>query len=189
MSLLIPFDVKYLPAFSKNWGLFVIWGLVLFILGLFAISASAFTTIISVAIVGFLIFLAGIVITVDTFTFWWKKWTGFFIHLIYSILYLCVGIMLIKNPVEGSISLTLLLGIFYVIAGMCRLVFSSTLKTPNWGWATFNGVITLLIGILILSSWPASSLFIIGLFIGIDLLFTGWAYMMMGFAAKSLAQK
>lgn len=161
-------------------------GIALMILGCFAIAASAFTTLVSVVLLGFVIFFSGVIMALDTFTFWMSKWSGFFIHATLAILYIAVGLMLINNPVEGSISLTLLLGIFYTIAGIFRIGFATSLQTPKWKWSLFNGIITLILGILILNSWPASSLFIIGLFVGIDLFFVGWAYVMGALAAHSL---
>jgi uncharacterized membrane protein HdeD (DUF308 family) len=178
------FNNTYLNAFSKNWAWFLIWGIALVVLGVIAISATLATTVISVIFLGFLLLIAGILMVVDACSFWWHKWGGFLLHLILGILYLFVGIMLVQSPILASISLTLFLGIFYFIIGLFRLIYSLTLRTPNWGWSLFNAVISLLLGILILTSWPQSGLFIIGLFVGIDLLFTGWAYIMVSLAGR-----
>jgi uncharacterized membrane protein HdeD (DUF308 family) len=134
-----------------------------------------------------LLVLSGGVLLLDTFGFWWKKWSGFFLHLIVSLLYLGVGFSLLMYPVEASVSLTLFLGIFYILAGVLRIGFAATLKTPRWGWAWFNGIVTLILGVLILSNWPASGLFIIGLFVGIDLLFAGWTFLMFAWAGHRLS--
>lgn len=182
------FNNLYLTAFSKNWGWFFIWGLLLLILGVVAISAATLTTILSVLFLGFLLLISGIVIIIDTFSFWWHKWSGFILHLILGILYVAVGVMLIKSPLSASISLTLLLGAFYLTIGIFRIIYSLSVRVPRWGWSFFNAIISLLLGILILSSWPQSSLFIIGLFVGIDLIFTGWVYIMAALAARSLTK-
>jgi uncharacterized membrane protein HdeD (DUF308 family) len=189
MSLSIRFDDQHLPAFGKNWGRFLLWGIVLVILGVVAICASTIATLISVVALGFLIFFAGAVILIDTLTFWWGKWGGFFLHLLAAILYLIVGAILIMNPIEGSISLTLLLGAFYVVIGLYRIFYSTTAQLPRWGWSLFNGIISLLLGILILASWPSSALFIIGLFVGIDLVFAGWTYIMAALAARTITHR
>ncbi len=189
MCLLKSFNDQNIPSFGKNWSMFLIWGIVLFLLGILAVSATTLTTMITVTTLGFIIFLSGIVITVDSFSSWRGKWGGFLIHFIVGLLYLAVGVMLIKNPLQASISLTLLLGIFYIIAGVFRLIISMSVKMPRWGWNWLNGLITLLLGILIITSWPASSLFFIGLFVGVDLLFCGWAYIMTGIAARRFAKQ
>jgi uncharacterized membrane protein HdeD (DUF308 family) len=177
-----------LPTFSHFWHRFFIFGIVLTLLGAFAIYTATSTTFLTVMLIGFFIFCSGAVMVFDTLTFWRGKWSGFSLHFILALLYLYVGIILIKNPVQGSISLTFLLATFFIVAGICRMAFYSLLQTPQWGWGFLNGIITLLIGILIMNSWPSSSLFVIGLFVGIDLVLCGWTYMMSALAAKQLVR-
>lgn len=177
----------HLPAFKKNSLWFLLWGSALVILGLLAISTAAFFTVVSVIFLGSLLLLTGIILIFDTFGFWWEKWPGFALHLIMGLLYFGIGAMLVVNPVASSISLTLLLGVFYILIGSSRLTYSLALRMPKWGWGAFNGLVSLLLGVLILASWPASGLYIIGLFIGIDLLVCGIAYIMAGMATKSRA--
>lgn len=186
MSLILGLDTQHLPAFGSNWRKFLILGIILVILGLFAISAATFTTLLSVMLIGFIILFTGAIILYDTLSFWRRKGSGFFLHLLFAVLYLIIGAVLVMNPVAGSVSLTLMLGIFYIVIGFLRVAFAPTLRAPHWGWAWFNGVITLFLGILIITSWPASSLYIIGLFVGIDLFFCGWAYIMSAIAARKL---
>lgn len=177
-----------LSAFSKNWGWFVVWGAVLVILGMLAISYSVFTSLLSVVILGFLLFISGVVILVDTFTFWLRKGSGFFLHLLMGILYLVAGVVLLSNPVSGSISLTLMFAILYLLVGIFRVIYSLSVRAPKWGWSLFSGILAILIGVLVLSEWPVSGLFIIGLFVGIDLIVSGWTYVMAGLAARSLVK-
>ena len=184
MSFSARFMDQHLPAYSKNSGMFFVWGLILMALGIIAVTATTFTTLVTVMVLGFLILFSGCVLILDTFTFWHGKDHGFVIHLLAGILYLAAGTLLISNPVEGSISLTFLLGVIYTVLGLLRIFFSSSLRLPQWGWSLSNGLITLLIGLLILMSWPASSLFIIGLFVGIDLFFCGLAYTMAAVAVR-----
>lgn len=184
-----PFTAQYLITFSKNWGKFLALGIALVILGAIAISAATMTTVISIIFLGLLLVIAGVVILVlDIFTFWWSKWSGFLIALLFGILYLVVGSMLIGSPITASISITLFLGIFYLVVGVFRTIYYLFAHIPGWRWGITSGIIAAILGILILSSWPSSGLYIIGLFIGIDLLFTGWAYIMAALAARSLAK-
>ena len=165
MILSLRYSDKHITAFGSNWSKFLYWGIALVVLGAIAICAATLTTMLSVVILGFLILFSGAILIADSFTFWWNKWNGFFLHLLIGILYFFVGLMLVSNPVAASVSLTLLLGIFYTVIGIVRIGFSSTIQAPQWGWGLSNGVITLILGILILTNWPASSLYIIGLFI------------------------
>lgn len=176
----------HLTAFSHNWGWFLIWGIVLFSLGVFAIYFTTFTTLLSVVFLGFVIFAGGIVIILDSFSFWWRKWRGFTLHILMGLLYAIVGLMLINSPIFASVSLTFLLAVFYIALGLFRIFYSMSLSMPKWGWTLFNGIVALLLGVLILAEWPASSLFIIGLFVGIDLLIVGWGYIMAAVAGRMM---
>ena len=180
---------QYRAAFEKHWLGFLIWGIVLLALGFIAISAATFTTVLSVIFIGTLLFVGGIVMVIDAFTFWWKKGRGFFLVLISGLIYFLIGCIFIMNPIFASESLTLLLGVFYLVIGLFRLGFCAFARIPSWGWSLFSGLISLLLGLLILSNWPESSLFIIGLFVGIDLVFIGWTYIMTSLAARATANK
>lgn len=176
-----------LSAFSKNWFWFFIWGIALLVLGMIAIVSSTLTTIITIEFLGILIFISGVVVIVDAFTFWLRKGRGFLLHLLIGILYCLVGAMFIANPILTSISLTFVLGIFYLVISLFRFYYAFAYRSPQWGWTLVNAIVTLILGILILTSWPASGLFIIGMFVGIDLLFAGWAYVIGALSVRSLA--
>ncbi len=188
MSFLSALSSQQRLAFSNHWRRFMYFGILLTLVGLLAISTAAWTTVVTVVFLGVLLLISGVIIVLDTLGAWWGKWSTFFFHFIVGLLYLFAGFYLAKHPIEGSMSLTYLLGIFYLFMGCFRLMLSFSIKLPQWGWGFFNGLITVLIGALILSSWPASSLMIIGLFVGLDFLFTGISYIMMAMAAKKFAQ-
>lgn len=171
---------SHMDEFIKHRGWFIALGICLGILGTCAIYAAVFSTMISVIILGSIFTIASAFMLVDTFKFWLHKGISFFIHLIFSLLYLLAGLSLIFTPITGAITLTLLLGIFFIGIGIIRIIISLYLKLPRWGWMLFNGIITTILGILILSQWPTSGLYIIGLFVGIDIALIGWTYIMLG---------
>jgi uncharacterized membrane protein HdeD (DUF308 family) len=175
-------------VYSQNWRKFLFWGIALVILGMLAISAVMLTTFISVMVIGSVILIAGAIIVVDSCTHWRIKVTGFLLHLIMGLLYIAVGVMVLEDPLKGSISLTLLLGIFYLVIGSFRTMYAISHRAPRWGLGVLNGLVSLILGLLILSNWPASSLYIIGLFVGIDILFCGWVCIMSALAARKLAR-
>lgn len=187
MSSLRGLSGQHLSAFGTNASRFKFFGIALIILGLLAIVGAEFTTLLSVMVLGFIIFLGGAIIAFDTFSFWWGKWSGFFLHLVVAVLYLFAGIYLIRNPILSSITLTYMLGFIYVALGVFRILLTPAVRSPRWGWGFFNGIITLILGILIILSLPSSALWIIGTFIGIDLVFTGLNYVMAASAAQKLA--
>jgi uncharacterized membrane protein HdeD (DUF308 family) len=144
------------------------------------------TTFISVIFLGVIIMTAGMIVLIDALTFWRIKMSGFALHVFMGIVYIAGGLMLIDNPLAGSVSLTLLLGILYIALGAFRTIYALTHRAPRWSLSLLNGIISFILGILILSNWPNSSLYIIGLFVGIDLLMCGWVYIMSALAARAI---
>lgn len=175
-----------LSIYHKNWGWLLAWGIGLLILGALAISAAAFTTLLSIIFVGALFLVGGVVIIINTLQFWKKKGPGFSYNLVMGILYVVLGLMFMFNPVPSAFSLTVLLAIFFIFIGMARFMFSLIVRYPSWGWSFASGLITLVLGVMILAQMPAASLFIIGLFVGIDLMFFGWGFIMAALHARSL---
>jgi uncharacterized membrane protein HdeD (DUF308 family) len=173
-------------AFRKNWGWILAWGIALTLLGAMAISASIFTTLISVIFLGIIFTVSGCVMMINTFQYWWHKWKGFSSHLVIALVYLVFGLMLMFTPIPAALSITVLLAVVFIILGFFRIIFSAAFQFPRWGWTFLSGIITLALGIVILAQLPASGLYIIGLFIGIDLFLWGWAYIMLALYAKSL---
>ena len=171
-------------VFGGYWKMFLFWGLLLSLLGVAAITFATFTTVLSVVFLGVFILLGGLVVLFDTFSFWRKKGFGFWVHLLMGLLYTGVGLLFLKNPVDASVSLTFILGVFYVMVGIFRGIYAVVFQPFQWAWGFFSAVLAFALGLLILNSWPSSGLFFIGLFVGVDLLFIGLAYTMVGLAAR-----
>ena len=96
-----------------------------------------------------------------------------------GILYVVAGWMMVTNPQESAVLLTLVIAMFLVFEGVFRIVASLAARYPHWGWVLFNGVISLILGISIWQRWPYSGLWVIGLFVGIEMLFNGWSLVML----------
>ncbi len=170
----------------RGWGWFLALGIALVLLGLIALSWSVLATIATVALFGWLLLVGGILSTVHAFMR--RRWGGFFIELFAGILYGLVGMMMLANPLEAGLALTLLIAIFLMIGGIFRIVTALMVRFPHWMWMLLNGVISLLLGVMIWREWPVSGLWVIGLFLGIDLIFYGWSLIMLGLTVKSLPQ-
>ncbi len=164
----------------KHRGWLLVYGIILILLGLVAISVAALTTLLSVMFLGGVLLVVGIFSIFDSFKSWRHRLSSFILHLILALLFIVAGLMLILKPAVGAISLTLLLAIFYLAVGIFRILSAMALRLPYWGWRLLSGVIALVISALILVYLPASSLLIIGLLIGVDLLFSGWALVILG---------
>ena len=109
--------------------------------------------------------------------------------IVLGVVYLISGLLLIRFPIMGALSLTLLMAGFFVVSGVFRSVWSAVKRFEHWGWVFANGIVNLLLGVFVWSQWPVSGLFIIGLFVGIDLLFIGLGIVMLALQAHRLSPR
>jgi uncharacterized membrane protein HdeD (DUF308 family) len=135
---------------------------------------------------GVFLIIAGILQIIFAFASHLTKY--FLLNLFTGILAIVVGALMVANPAVTLMTLTLLIGGFLVGIGIFRILSSLIVRFESWGWILFNGIISLILGILILVHWPKASLWIIGLFIGIELLIAGWTLLMEAFFTKKVVQ-
>jgi uncharacterized membrane protein HdeD (DUF308 family) len=107
--------------------------------------------------------------------------------LLAGVLYAVAGVVMIANPALAAVSLTLLIAIILIVAGLFRLVVAFSTPLHHRGWLILNGVISILLGVMIWRSWPVSGLWVIGMFIGIDMIFDGWTEIMLALSVRRLA--
>lgn len=172
-------DLDYL---RKQWKWFLFMGVLFIILGCIAIASATAVTMVSVILLGSLLFIGGIVQIAASFMA--KQWGGFFFSLLAGVLYTVVGFLLIMNPTAAALSLTLLLAAFYIVGGIFRIIGSLMMQFEHWGWALFSGIVKLVLGALIWAGWPQTGLWVFGLFIGIDLIFYGWFWVLLSLSAR-----
>ena len=169
---------------KRSWAWFLALGVVLIVLGIVALGFSILATLASVIVFGWLMIVSGVLQAGHAC--WRRKWRGVLLDLFAGILSLVVGFMLVANPLAGATTLTLLIAMFLLIGGISRIVASITGQFHHRGWMFLNGAINVLLGVTIWRQWPISGLWVIGLFVGIDMLFNGWSLVMLGFAARRL---
>jgi uncharacterized membrane protein HdeD (DUF308 family) len=167
-----------------NWGWLLAFGIVLAVLGIVAVARSFAATITSMMFFGWMLVFAGAVEFVNAFMV--GHWAGFFLHLLASILFLVIGCLLVIRPLISAEVATLVMSMFFLIGGLYQFIASIWTHLPGWGWQATSGVITSLMGILLLFQWPLSGLWAIGLFIGIDLIFAGWAWIALALNIRRL---
>jgi uncharacterized membrane protein HdeD (DUF308 family) len=167
---------------SHCWLWFLILGIATVALGVAAIGSAFIATLTAVKVFGIFLSIAGVVQIVNAFLA--RTWKAFFLHVLIGILHLIVGEIMIEHPLMAAEALTLMLTVAFLVGGACRLVYGATQSFSGRGWVLVNGLVTLLLGISIWRQWPESSLWVIGLFIGVDLVFSGWSWVMLGLAVK-----
>jgi uncharacterized membrane protein HdeD (DUF308 family) len=176
-------DIRIPEEVIRNWGWFLAFGIGLVLLGIVAIARSVAATVASMLFFGWLLLIAAGVEVVQAIMV--GKWAGLFQHWLHAALFGVLGAMMVWRPVVTAEILTLLIGAFFLVAGLFQLITPFVVSLPQWGWHALNGIITLGLGILILAQWPISGLWVIGLFIGIELLIYGAAWIAIALRLRS----
>jgi uncharacterized membrane protein HdeD (DUF308 family) len=174
------FDTAPLRA---KWGWIVALGFVYLIAGFIALGSVVMATVVSVFIVGVMMIVAGIAEVFSAFQM--KSWGKFLLWALLGVLYIFAGFVTFENPLLAAALLTLMLGISLVASGIVRIFLAFSMKREMpWLMVLLSAVITLLLGLLILAHWPVSSLYILGLFLGIDLVMAGAGWIALGFGMR-----
>jgi uncharacterized membrane protein HdeD (DUF308 family) len=172
-----------LAALRDRWGWIVGIGVLLSVLGLVALGSVVTATVASVWVVGVAMMIGGAAEVANAFAM--KSWGKFFLWALVGLLYGVAGVFAILNPLLAAGVLTLFLGAGLVAAGIMRIILAFQMtKCAPWIWAALSGVITALLGAVILMKWPVSSLFALGVFLGVDLLFAGASWIGVGLALR-----
>jgi uncharacterized membrane protein HdeD (DUF308 family) len=174
-----------LAALRKNWGWMLGIGIVLVVLGMIGLGMPLVLTEVSMLYLGILLLIGGVAQLVHAFAT--KAWKDVLLHVVLGILYLIAGAATIQNPQAMSMILTLFLAGVLIAVGLVRIVIGLQLrKTGSWFWPVLSGIIAIVLGGMIMAQWPISGLWVIGMFIGIELLLNGWTCIMVAFALKSV---
>jgi uncharacterized membrane protein HdeD (DUF308 family) len=167
---------------GKGWLVFL--GIVLILVGLAAICMPLVASLAVELFIGWILLVSGLMQVIYSFSS--RGWGRFFVRLLAGLLYLIVGLMLVAQPLRGVVTLTLLLGILFVLEGICKIIASiGNRYMPCWGGLCLSGVLALIIGIIIWNGWPSSAAWAIGLLVGINILFRGWALIALASALPS----
>ncbi|MFZ0880337.1 MAG: DUF308 domain-containing protein [Candidatus Acidiferrales bacterium] len=167
-------------------GTSIIWAVLLIVFGFLAIALPLATSFGVVIVIAWLIVLSGGFQFIHAFQ---SKGAGSILwKVLVAILYLIAGIYFLMNPLLGVAGFTLVLAIFFVVEGVMDLVaYFPNRSARGSGWILADGIITLILGLLVWRQWPSSSLWVIGTLVGISLIMTGTARLMISVAARSLA--
>lgn len=178
----LPADADTAPLRAK-WGWIVALGVIYLFAGFIALGSVMMATVASVFLVGIMMIVAGIAEIINAFQL--KGWGKFLIWALLGVLYIIAGFVTFENPLLAAALLTLILGAALVASGLVRifLAFSVKRATP-WIWLLLSSLVTLLLGILILAHWPVSSVYVLGIFLGVDLVMAGAAWIGLGIALR-----
>jgi uncharacterized membrane protein HdeD (DUF308 family) len=170
------------PLRAKS-GWIIALGVVYIIAGIIALGSVVLATVATVFVVGIMMVIAGVAEVINAFQI--KTWGKFLLWLLLGALYIVAGFITFENPLLAAAILTLFLGIALIASGIMRIVLAFSMQAVMpWIWVLLSGVITLLLGLVIVAHWPVSSLYILGLFLGIDLVLAGASWIGIGLGLK-----
>ncbi len=176
--------VSGLEPLKAKWGWIVGLGVLFVAAGLVALGSVVTATVATVYFVGASMLVAGVAEVLSAFQM--KSWGKFFLWVALGVLYVVAGFATFDNPLLVAVFLTLLLGASLVATGIMRMILALSMKSNSaWGMVLLSGLITTLLGAVILAHWPVSSLYILGMFLGIDLLFAGAGWIAVGLGLRN----
>lgn len=169
---------------KEHWQMFVIQGILLVILGAIAIAVPAIASVAFAAFVGWLLFFAGALRAVSLLRA--PHAPGYWTSLLLSILTAILGLVIALFPLQGAITLTMVLTAYFIVHGISSLAFAFAIRgdTGRWVLMLVGGIVDFALAALVIEGWPETSVFILGLYVGINLLFTGLALIFSALGAR-----
>ena len=172
-----------------HWQLFLAQGVIMVMLGVLAVVWPQISTIAVDVYVGWLFLLSGVVGLASMFLA--QNVQAFLWSLLTAALSLFVGILLLWHPTEGAVSLTVVLIALFIVEGIFQIVASLSYRDvfpETWGWMLASGIVDLILAALIIKGWPSTASWALGLIVGINLISSGLAVIMVALAGKTLVQ-
>ncbi len=178
------FSLVNAEILQHNWGWFLALGIALMVLGIMAIGVPIIASFTITSVVGSLFIAGGVLLTVHAFRA--RRWGRSLYELIGGLLYILFGILLLVYPMPGVFTLTVLLGGFFLVQGVVKILQALRMRpTANWGWGVFSGIVSLVLGLVLWVGLPSTAFWAIGLIVGIDLMLGGFYLVMISYAAHS----
>jgi uncharacterized membrane protein HdeD (DUF308 family) len=188
MSAMTGLPPEMKDALAKSWKLLLTAGIISAVLGAIAIIVPPLASVTITLLVGILLLIGAVAYVAEAIS---RGTTGHRIwSFIVAIIYVIAGVWLIVNPAEGTITLTWVLAIFFLVIGLFRIIAGIAGRgiMPNAGWTIVNGVLAVVIAVMVIADLPSSAAWAIGLLVGIQLLFDGIMMISAGMVAKKLSE-
>jgi uncharacterized membrane protein HdeD (DUF308 family) len=174
-------------AIRHHWRWFLGEGIVLLILGVLALLAPAIASLAATVFFGWILFISGVVGLIATFRA--RRVAGYWWSMISAAIGIVAGLLLLSRPGPGTLSLTAVLIAFLIAEGIVSILYAVEHRSAvsgRWGWMLASGIIDVCLGGLLLAGFPGTAVWALGLVLGINLLFGGWALVLMALHARAL---
>jgi uncharacterized membrane protein HdeD (DUF308 family) len=171
----------------KHWWWLLALGILLVVCGTVAVVVPPIATLAAINVLAIVFLIAGVATIISSF--WAGRWSGLLVNLLVGILYVVAGFVITEKPFQAIDVLTLFIAIWFIVTGVFRTLAAMLIRFPQWGWALLNGVVTMLLGIYIYRHYPVSAFWVLGLLVGVELLLSGWTWIMLAFAIRSIPEE
>ncbi len=178
-----PLIENMLGELQHKWGWLLALGISFILLGTIGLGMTFALTMASMLFFGFLMLFGGAFQLIQSFQC--KGWKSIILHILVAIAYLIGGVVIISEPMVASSLITMLIAAVLIMVGVMRIIMAFQLKTvKGWWLPLISGLLSLVFGGMIMTAWPLSGMWLIGLLIAIDLIFHGWGYVALALAVK-----
>lgn len=150
-------------------------------------AATAATSVVAMIVLGTTLIVCGVATIVAAI--WTGKWTGLMPQLLCGVLYLVSGYIISDEPLRSAAMMAAFIAAMFVILGAFRIIVALLVRFPHWGWALLNGFITLMCGVVIFRHFASSAIWVVGLLVGLEMLFHGWTWIMLSMAIKNIPKE
>jgi uncharacterized membrane protein HdeD (DUF308 family) len=167
-----------------NWLWFVILGAALVALGVIALGAPVIASLATAVAIGSLLMISGVMEVIGSA--WCREWSGMLVVLLSGILTGVLGVMLVSYPIKGAETLTILIAGFLFVSGGFKVAAALAHRIGAWLWLALSGAIDVVLAVMIWKQFPASGLVVVGVLVGITMIFRGVTWIMIGLTVKKL---
>src|ERR1700676_259327 len=182
--LLIRHEFHHLRS---HWCWLLALGLLLLVCGAASIVFPIVFAEGAVDILAVILLVAGIATIITSF--WAGRWSGLLVQLLFGVLYVVAGFVITERPLMSTLIITIFVAVSFVVAGAFRVLAALLIRFPQWGWALLNGIVTMLLGIIIYRHLPFDAIWVVGLLVGVEMLFSGWTWIMLALVIRSLPEE
>ena len=175
-------------AIHRHWGLFLLEGILLIVLGSLAVLVPAVASVAATIVFGWILLLSGVIGLITTLRA--RQAPGFGWSLLSAIIGIAAGLVLLAMPVQGTLSLTAVLIAFLLVEGVVSILYAFEHRkglSGRWSWMLASGIIDVVLALILMAGLPGTAVWALGLLIGINMIFGGWALGWMALHARSAA--
>jgi len=172
---------------AVHWGWPIALGLIVAALGLVSIWRARAATLIYVGFLGALFLVGAVAVLIFAFLFA-GYWTGFFFHVLWAAMLAIAGLILITRPAISAEAITLMMGFYLVASGLLETGFALSAHVEGEWIYVVQGLVSAILGGLLLAGWPFSGIWAIGLFVGVDLILKGAAIVALGLQLRAISE-